>query len=174
MLGSWELLGSFNTINPHSLDMLGRPQARSLGEFHFKGLEEPLSLVEVLPPQLADRRFEALRMQRVQRGSVPAETGELIGRKEELALLHRRLAEGARLVTLLGPGGMGKSRLATRFGHQELGSWEGGVWLCELADGMLEGGLHVCDSKARHGPPQLPAPARRAPRRRHPQRRQSP
>jgi predicted ATPase/class 3 adenylate cyclase len=117
------------------LEALGWPVARPLGEYHLKGIEEPIALVEVLPPSLAERRFEAPRVQRVRRGNVPGEPGELIGREEELARLRRHFGQGARLVTLLGPGGMGKSRLATRFGNLELGacSWEGGVWMCELA-----------------------------------------
>ena len=102
------------------LEALGRPVVRALGEFHLKGIEEPVTLVEVLPAALAERRFEALRVPRVRRGNVPGETGELIGRQEELAALRRCFDAEARLVTLLGPGGMGKSRLATRFGNLEL------------------------------------------------------
>ncbi|WP_233261325.1 adenylate/guanylate cyclase domain-containing protein [Vitiosangium sp. GDMCC 1.1324] len=115
---------------------LGQPVVRAMGEYHLKGIEEAITLVEVLPASLAERRFEALRVQRVRRGHVPSESGELVGRQEELALLRRSFGEGARLVTLLGPGGMGKSRLATRFGNLELEActWEGGVWMCELPD----------------------------------------
>lgn len=117
-------------------EALGRPVVRELGEYHFEGIEEPLSLVEVLPASLEERRFEPLRLQRVRRGHVPNETGELVGRQEELEALRHGFAEGARLITLLGPGGMGKSRLATRFGHLswEACTWEGGVWMCALPD----------------------------------------
>ncbi|MGZ3460986.1 MAG: ATP-binding protein, partial [Archangium sp.] len=119
-----------------ALEALGGPVVRPLGDDHLKGLEEAVSLVELVPASLAERRFEPLRVERVRRGHVPAETGELVGRQEELALLRRSFAEGARLITLLGPGGMGKSRLATRFGNLELGecAWAGGVWMCELTD----------------------------------------
>jgi predicted ATPase/class 3 adenylate cyclase len=118
------------------LESLGWPVTRPLGEYQLKGIEEPIELVEVLPPALVERRFESLRVQRVRRGNVPAEPGELIGRESELALLRRHFGEGARLVTLLGPGGMGKSRLATCFGNLEYGActWGGGVWMCELTE----------------------------------------
>ncbi|HYO51394.1 ATP-binding protein [Archangium sp.] len=124
-------------------ESLGQAVVRSLGEYHLKGIEEAITLVEVQPASLADRRFEALRVQRVRRGNVPGEMGELVGRNEELALLRRCFAEEARLVTLLGPGGMGKSRLATRFGNLELGAcaWEGGVWMCELTDAATVGDI---------------------------------
>ena len=115
-------------------ESLGGPVVRSLGDYHLKGIEEPVSLVEVLPARLAERRFEALRVPRARRGNLPGESGEFIGREAELARLRLCFAEGSRLVTLLGPGGMGKSRLATRFGNLEANEWEGGVWLCELTD----------------------------------------
>ncbi|WNG41765.1 AAA family ATPase [Archangium violaceum] len=126
-----------------ALASLGQPVVRALGEFQLKGIEEAVSLVEVLPASLAERRFEALRVQRVRRGHVPGETGELIGRQEELTALRRDFSEGARLITLLGPGGMGKSRLATRFGNLELGAcaWAGGVWMCELTDAATVGDI---------------------------------
>ena len=118
------------------LESLGRPVTRSLGEFHLKGLEDAVTLVEVLPATLAERRFEAPRVPRARRGNVPSETGEFIGRREELGLLRRCFDEGARLVTLLGPGGLGQSRLATSFGNLQLdvGSWAGGAWMCELTE----------------------------------------
>ncbi|WNG22552.1 ATP-binding protein [Cystobacter fuscus] len=117
-------------------EALGGPVVRSLGDYLLKGIEEPMALVEVLPARLADRRFEAPRVQKARRGNLPGETGELIGRDEELKELRRCFAEGLSLVTLLGPGGMGKSRLATRFGNLEAEGWDGGVWLCELSDAV--------------------------------------
>jgi predicted ATPase/class 3 adenylate cyclase len=119
-----------------ALESLGGPLVRPLGEFHLKGIEDAISLVEVLPASLLERRFEPLRVPKARRGNVPGETGEFIGRREELGLLRRCFEEGARLVTLLGPGGMGKSRLATRFGNLQLdaGTWTGGVWLCGLTE----------------------------------------
>jgi hypothetical protein len=43
------------------------------------------------------------------------------------------LTNGARLVSLLGIGGGGKTRLATRFGWVWMGDYPGGVWFCDLA-----------------------------------------
>lgn len=120
---------------------LGQPVVRALGEYHLKGIEEAVALVELLPASLADRRFGALRVQPVLRGNLRGDTGDIIGRHDELTALKRAFGEGARLVTLLGPGGMGKSRLATRFGSLELDAWQGGVWMCELADAATVGDI---------------------------------
>ena len=67
------------------------------------------------------------------RHTLPAELDAFIGRAAELARLGERLA-GARLVTLLGPGGIGKTRLAIHFGRQSQDAWAGGVWFCDLTE----------------------------------------
>jgi predicted ATPase/class 3 adenylate cyclase len=126
----------------HRLEEVGHPAVRALGEFRFKGLEEPFPLIEVLPAALADRRFGPQRALEERRGNLPSVTGAMVGREEELEALRRRFHEGARLVTILGPGGMGKTRLATHFGSTQLSShqrWEGGVWLCVLTEATTAG-----------------------------------
>ncbi|WP_075006301.1 ATP-binding protein [Stigmatella aurantiaca] len=128
------------------VDRLGRPAVRVLGSFRLKGIGDPLPLLEVLPPSLADRRFESLRVQEARRGNLPEEPGDIIGREEELECLRLWLVEGCRLITILGPGGMGKTRLATHFGGLQMGSrqWEGGVWWCDLTEAKtLEGFCHA-------------------------------
>jgi predicted ATPase/DNA-binding SARP family transcriptional activator len=56
----------------------------------------------------------------------------LVGRANELAEL-RDLVTARRLVTLTGPGGVGKTRLAAELGRALAGEFAGGVWLAELA-----------------------------------------
>ncbi|ADO69370.1 ATP-binding protein [Stigmatella aurantiaca] len=115
---------------------LGQPAIRPLGSFRFRGIENAVALVEALPASLSERRFGAPRAPRVRQGNAPTPQSELIGRSTELKQLRQALADGVRLLTLLGPGGMGKTRLATHLGGLELEScaWTGGVWLCELAE----------------------------------------
>ena len=66
-------------------------------------------------------------------GNLPAETTSFIGRRRELAELRKTLST-ARLVTLVGPGGVGKSRLAIRIATDLGRGFSGGAWLVELAE----------------------------------------
>jgi len=66
-------------------------------------------------------------------GNLPAETTSFIGRRRMLAELRRKLGE-ARLVSLVGPGGVGKTRLAIRMGSDLDRGFRDGSWLVELAD----------------------------------------
>ena len=65
-------------------------------------------------------------------GNLPAELTSFVGRARELAEV-KRLLPATRVVTLTGPGGIGKSRLALRAGHKLGRSFPDGVWLAELA-----------------------------------------
>jgi predicted ATPase/DNA-binding SARP family transcriptional activator len=63
---------------------------------------------------------------------LPTETTSFIGREAELGTIEE-LLRLSRIVTLTGPGGCGKSRLALRAGAQASGRYPNGVWLVELA-----------------------------------------
>ena len=132
-----------------ALDMLGSPSVRPLGEFRLKGISQPVPLAEILPSSLADRRFARLRVPEERRGHVPTAMDALIGREEELACIRRWLEEGSRLITLLGPGGMGKTRLSLHLGATQLQArqWDGGVWWCDLTEARTE--EDICHAVAR-------------------------
>lgn len=66
--------------------------------------------------------------------SLPSSPTPFIGREQELALLNQRLAEGDyRLISLVGPGGMGKSRLALEAARQNGRFFADGVCFVPLA-----------------------------------------
>ena len=67
------------------------------------------------------------------RGNLPAEATSFVGRRRELAEVRKKLT-AARLVTLVGPGGVGKTRLAIRIGSDLARAFPDGAWLVELAD----------------------------------------
>ena len=67
-----------------------------------------------------------------QRGQLPEETTGFIGREAELTRLHALLGQ-ARLVTVTGPGGAGKTRLALHAAAQAAARFADGVCLVELA-----------------------------------------
>ncbi|RSM49044.1 LuxR family transcriptional regulator [Amycolatopsis balhimycina DSM 5908] len=66
-------------------------------------------------------------------GNLPAELTSFVGRRHELVEV-KRLLSAARLVTLTGAGGVGKTRLALRVAADVRRAFPDGVWLVELAD----------------------------------------
>src|SRR6202165_5016696 len=66
-------------------------------------------------------------------GNLPAEATSFIGRRRELAELRKKLS-AARLVSLVGPGGVGKTRLAIRIATELGRGFSAGAWLIELAE----------------------------------------
>ena len=66
-------------------------------------------------------------------GNLPAETTSFVGRRRELAELKKKLSV-ARMVSLVGPGGVGKTRLALRAATDLGRGFARGAWLVELAD----------------------------------------
>jgi predicted ATPase/DNA-binding NarL/FixJ family response regulator len=74
-------------------------------------------------------------------GALRGELTEFVGRRAELARVRDALA-GARLVTLTGPGGIGKTRLALQVASGAGRAFRDGVWLAELA-GLRDPGLLV-------------------------------
>ncbi|HET8651458.1 MAG TPA: adenylate/guanylate cyclase domain-containing protein [Gaiellaceae bacterium] len=104
-----------------------RFELRDLGEHRLKDLTEPLRLF-----QLGDEDFPPLRS--LDQARIPADLDPLLGRKRELGDLLRLLkSERARMVTLLGPGGIGKTRLATAAAQELVESYQDGVTFVDLA-----------------------------------------
>ena len=65
---------------------------------------------------------------------LPPQPTRLIGREDELALVRSLLAQDdVRLLTLIGPGGIGKTRLAVAAAEQVAERFPGGVWFVDLA-----------------------------------------
>jgi hypothetical protein len=66
--------------------------------------------------------------------NLPVPASGLVGRKQELAALTRLLAQkDTRLVTLTGPGGIGKTRLALQAALEARDAFPDGVFLCDLS-----------------------------------------
>jgi predicted ATPase/DNA-binding CsgD family transcriptional regulator/Tfp pilus assembly protein PilF len=66
-------------------------------------------------------------------GNLPAEPNSFVGRERDLAELALMLGE-VRALTLCGPGGIGKTRLALRLAFDLVPDYSGGAWLVELGD----------------------------------------
>ena len=114
---------------------------REMGEHRLRGLLNPERLLQVVA---ADLRADFPPLASLTGHSLPAERDAFVGRRDSLAELARRLDSGARLVSVLGLGGAGKTRLVTRFGWSSLGAFPGGVWFCDLSEARsLDGVLHA-------------------------------
>ena len=66
-------------------------------------------------------------------GNLPPETTSFVGRRRDLLELKRKLGS-VRLVSLVGPGGVGKTRLAVRAAREMRRNFRHGAWIVELAD----------------------------------------
>jgi predicted ATPase len=114
---------------------------REMGEHRLKGLLSPERLLQVVAPGL---RADFPPLASHAGHNLPAERDAFVGRHDSLAELVRRFASGARLVSVLGIGGIGKTRLVNRFGWSSLGDFPGGVWFCDLAQARsLDGIFHA-------------------------------
>ena len=102
-----------------------------LGRFRVRDFDEPVALFGVSAPDLTvDERPPRVR---------PADSHNLVrpptsmvDRVTEQAELAE-LAQPGRLVTILGPGGAGKTRLSIEVGLNVVGNWPDGVWFVDLA-----------------------------------------
>jgi predicted ATPase/class 3 adenylate cyclase len=106
---------------------------RDLGEQRLKDLAQPEQLYQLVIPGLA-ADFPQLRTVGRRTTNLPAPLTAFVGRNRELAEIATLLGrEGVRLLTLTGPGGSGKTRLALRVAADLLEGFPDGVVLVELA-----------------------------------------
>ncbi|MGB8644338.1 MAG: AAA family ATPase [Anaerolineae bacterium] len=106
-------------------------QLRDLSAHRLKDLVQPEHIYQLLAPDLPSD-FPPLRSLQAFQHNLPIQLTRLIGRQRELAEARRRLTT-ARLLTLTGVGGTGKTRLSLQLAAEVLDNYEDGVWLVELA-----------------------------------------
>ncbi|MBC7480519.1 MAG: tetratricopeptide repeat protein [Rhizobacter sp.] len=143
----------------------GVPEAaviESHGHYRLKGVEAPVEVFELglrgaaafLPPPDADKAYRVVRSAepwrplREVRHNLPAERDAFVGRSTELRALAQRLDAGTRLLTVLGPGGTGKTRFVRRYALAWLGDWPGGVYFCDLSEARSADGIFFAVASA--------------------------
>jgi predicted ATPase/class 3 adenylate cyclase len=104
---------------------------QDMGEHHLKGLLKPEHIFQVNAPEL-EHDFPPLQSLPTKTNNLPPPLTSFIGRERELTETTKRLAS-SRLVTLIGPGGTGKTRLSLQVAEEQLPHFKDGVWFIELA-----------------------------------------
>jgi predicted ATPase/class 3 adenylate cyclase len=104
---------------------------RDLGARRLKDLIQPEHIFQVNVPDLPGE-FPALKTLDARPTNLPAQPNAFMGRERELGEVKRLLSE-RRLLTLTGPGGIGKTRLALQTAADLVDDFEHGVYFVELA-----------------------------------------
>jgi len=102
-----------------------------LGLQRLAGFAEPARLHQVVH-SLLPSEFPALRTLSLSAGNIPAQREALIGRSSELAALCDTL-RSEDTVTLVGPGGVGKTALALHAARTVATEYADGTWFCDLS-----------------------------------------
>jgi predicted ATPase/class 3 adenylate cyclase/DNA-binding CsgD family transcriptional regulator len=104
---------------------------RDIGEHRLRDLSEPERVFQLIHPDLPDDA-PSPRGAPARSHNLPMQLTAFVGRGQELTTVKDLLAT-ARLLTLTGTGGCGKTRLALRTAEHLLDDFADGVWLIELA-----------------------------------------
>jgi predicted ATPase/class 3 adenylate cyclase len=104
------------------------------GRVQLKGFADPVRVIQILPEEELPAGFPPLVSLVAKPSNLPLQSTPFIGREREVAQVTQSLRrEEVRLLTLTGPGGSGKSRLALQAGAALLEDFERGVFFVSLA-----------------------------------------
>src|SRR5215207_7851027 len=108
-------------------------ELRDLGEHRLKDLFGPERVFQLVAPGLP-AEFPPLRTLEGHPNNLPLQPTPLVGREREVSEIAERLrSEGVRLLTLTGPGGTGKTRLALQSAAELLEEFDDGAFFVALA-----------------------------------------
>jgi predicted ATPase/class 3 adenylate cyclase len=102
-----------------------------LGEHRLRDLAQAEHVFEVRAEGLASG-FPPLRSLDALPGNLPVQVSSFVGREADIDRVEHALGD-ARVVTLTGVGGVGKTRLAVHVAAEVIADYPDGAWLCELA-----------------------------------------
>jgi predicted ATPase/class 3 adenylate cyclase len=113
-------------VSQSTRELVGADALRDLGEHRLKDLTAPERIY-----QLGDDEFPPLKS--LNATNLPVAASALVGRAREVREITALLSNSARLVTLTGPGGTGKTRLALQAAAELVEEFPGGVFFVPLA-----------------------------------------
>ncbi|MBW6433026.1 adenylate/guanylate cyclase domain-containing protein [Actinoplanes hulinensis] len=102
-----------------------------IGAFRLRGFDDDERIFQVCAPGL-ERDFPRPRTAEAPRHNLPAEHSPFVGRRTEITELSELISHN-RLVTVVGPGGSGKTRLTLAVAERLLPAYPGGVWTIDAA-----------------------------------------
>jgi predicted ATPase/class 3 adenylate cyclase len=106
---------------------------RDLGDHRLKDLSQPEHIFQLVHPSLASD-FPPLATLSRRPNNLPTQASEFLGREAQLSAVRDLLDTGrVRLLTLTGPGGIGKTRLALQAAADQIDRFEDGVYFVDLA-----------------------------------------
>lgn len=104
---------------------------RALGTFRLKDLREPERIFQIVARDLPTH-FNPLRTLEAVPNNLPQQTSAFIGRESDIAGV-RTLLRTSTLVTIAGPGGVGKTRLALQCAAEAIDRMNDGAWFVSFA-----------------------------------------
>jgi predicted ATPase/class 3 adenylate cyclase len=120
--------------------VLAGAQSFDRGFHRLRGLEDTEHIFEVQHAQLPARQFPALKTLSARQVRLPDFPTPFLGRTEDIARLGVLLRDNdTRLLLVLGPGGVGKTRLAARAAEEVAEEFEDGVRFVELESARTPG-----------------------------------
>jgi predicted ATPase len=113
-------------VSQSTRDLVDADGLRDLGEHRLKDFTEPVSIFQV-----GDDEFPPLKT--ISNTNLPRPASSFVGREREVDEIRARLQDSARLLTLTGPGGSGKTRLAIEAAGELVPEFKAGVFWVGLA-----------------------------------------
>jgi class 3 adenylate cyclase len=113
-------------VSAFTASIAGTDGLRDLGEHRLKDFGEPVTLY-----QLGEGSFPPLKT--ISNTNLPRPASSFVGREKEVEEVASLLQDGARLLSLTGPGGSGKTRLAIEAATELVPEFKAGVFWVSLA-----------------------------------------
>lgn len=126
-----QILISENTNEMFSEKATDSVSVRDLGNRRLKDLIQPVKLFQILSSEIpAD--FPPLKTLDARPNNLPVQLTNFIGRETDISEIKKTLTN-SRLITLLGPGGTGKTRLSMQIAADMIDEYSNGVFIAEMA-----------------------------------------
>ena len=151
--------GGQTLLTPEAREDLGKTvlKTQSHGFWQIKGVADPIELFEVgfpedrfIAPSDSDKVFRVVKtgewwmpVKEIP-NNLPHQGTSFIGREREIDEVKEMLGQ-ARLVTLLGMGGLGKTRLSLQVAAEQMHLYPDGVWFLDLSP-LSDGGLVAAEA----------------------------